>query len=174
MYNDKTMKQKESIKSVKSECVILLHDIRSIVNVGAIFRTADALGISKIILSGITPTPIDRFGRMRDDFSKSALGAENSITWEYNEKPLKIITQYKKSGYTIVSLEQNPRSIDYKRLSFNKNDKILFVPGSEVSGVPQNIIKKSDYIVEIPMRGIKESLNVSVATGIVLYRLLDR
>lgn len=175
MYNDKSMTEK-TLKNKKKipECTILLHDIRSIINVGAIFRTADAIHVTQIILTGITPTPIDRFGRKRDDFAKSALGAEEVIPWKYQEKPLSVINSYKKQGYKIVCIEQDIQSIDYKQLKIGKNDKILLIPGNEVDGVPKNILKKTDHILEIPMNGIKESLNVSVATGIILYRLLDQ
>ena len=166
----KTLEKKNKIP----ECIILLNDIRSITNVGAIFRTADAVGIKQIILSGITPTPTDRFGRKRDDFTKSALGAEEIVSWKYQEKPISIINSYKKQGYKIICLEQDSRSIDYKQLKVRGSDKILLIPGNEIDGVPKKKIKKADYILEIPMNGIKESLNISVATGIILYRLLDQ
>lgn len=151
---------------------ILLHNIRSVYNVGAIFRTADALGVSKIYLSGYTPTPLDRFSNERKDFAKSALGAEKTMAWEYSKNPTKIIDGIKKEKFQIVSIEQDKKSIDYKKAKIN--NKTLVILGNEVSGISKNILKKSNLIVEIPMRGGKESLNVSVSAGIVLFRLFDK
>lgn len=157
-----------------SNCILLLHDIRSVINVGAMFRTADAIGVNKIILSGTTPAPIDRFGRIRDDFAKSALGAEKSVIWEQSENIMKTLKDLRADKYTLYALEQSPKSIDYKKVSVKKGSKIVLIPGAEVTGVPNTILKLADHILEIPMHGQKESLNVSVATGIVLYRLLDQ
>ncbi len=168
-----SVKKPQPIRAIP-ECILLLHDIRSITNVGALFRTADAVGVNQIILSGITPAPIDRFGRKRSDFTKSSLGAEESVPWKQVSNIITTITNLKKQGYTVYALEQNLRSVDYKSIKINKNDKIVLIPGNEIDGVPKNILKKMDAIIEIPMRGIKESLNVSVATGIVLYQLLDQ
>lgn len=155
--------------------ILLLHDIRSIVNVGALFRTADAININQVILSGYTPTPIDRFGRKRNDFIKASLGAEDSIVWGKTLKTLKqTISDFKKAGYTICCIEQSKQSIDYKLYKPKKNEKLVIIPGNEVLGISNDILKLADVVLEIPMRGEKESLNISVATGIVLYRLLDR
>jgi tRNA G18 (ribose-2'-O)-methylase SpoU len=165
--------QNPQLKPILPECILVLHDIRSITNVGALFRTADAVGVSQIILSGITPAPIDRFGRKRTDFTKVSLGSEDSVPWKQVATITTTLTTLKKQGYTLYALEQNPQSVDYKSVKIKKTDKIVLIPGNEVDGVPKNILKKCDSILEIPMQGIKESLNVSVATGIVLYRLLD-
>ncbi len=165
-------KAKKPIQDI--DCILILHDIRSVVNVGAMFRTADAIGVRKIILSGTTPAPIDRFGRIRDDFAKSALGAEKSVSWERSEDILKILKGLKADKYTLYALEQSPKSIDYKEVSVKRGTKIALIPGAEVTGVPKDVLKLADYILEIPMYGQKESLNVSVATGIALYRLLDQ
>lgn len=157
---------------MKREACILLHDIRSVYNVGAIFRTADAIGVSKIYLTGITPTPIDRFNQPRQDFAKSALGSERSVAWEYAKSPAALITRLKKEGTQVVCVEQSASSVDYKKAKFGK--KVLVVLGNEVSGVSKSILNKADIIAEIPMRGLKESLNVSVSAGIVLFRWFDR
>jgi 23S rRNA (guanosine2251-2'-O)-methyltransferase len=160
-------------KKTIPECILLLHDIRSVINVGALFRTADSVGVSRILLSGTSPAPIDRFGRKRSDFVKAALGAEDSVIWNVVEKIIPTIKNLKKQGYRIIVLEQANNSIDYKKVSLLKNEKIVLIPGNEVDGVPKKILDLTDTIIEIPMRGTKESLNVSVATGIALYRLLD-
>jgi tRNA G18 (ribose-2'-O)-methylase SpoU len=150
--------------------VLILHDIRSAQNVGAIFRTADACGVDKIIISGYSPTPLDRFGRKRNDISKSALGAEGTVSWEYSENIMETLLDFKKEGFKIISLEQSEKSVDYKNIKLS--DKNIFIVGNEISGVGQEMLAISDEIAEIPMVGKKESLNVSVATGIFLFRVL--
>jgi tRNA G18 (ribose-2'-O)-methylase SpoU len=155
---------------VKKLTILILNDIRSTHNVGSIFRTADACGISKIYLVGTTPTPIDRFGRERKDVAKTALGAEKTIPWEYYEKAEPLIEKLKKDNFTIVAIEQSKKSIDYKEVKLNNNSAIIL--GSEVTGISEEVLEKCDIVVEIPMLGKKESLNVSVATGVVLFRIL--
>ncbi len=150
---------------------LVLDNIRSAHNVGAIFRTADAAGVEKIYLIGTTPAPIDRFGRTRPDIQKTALGAEKSVAWEHVSNTEPFLKQLKKEGVTILALEQHEKSKDYKKIKL-KGATALIV-GNEVEGIPESILKKADHIIEIPMRGKKESLNVSVATGIALFRLLD-
>jgi tRNA G18 (ribose-2'-O)-methylase SpoU len=155
----------------QQENILILHDIRSVENVGAMFRTADAAGINKIYLTGYTPTPLDRFGRKRGDLAKSALGAEEFVQWEQKKMVCPVILKLKREGFQIVAIEQDEKSIDYKKLKLkNKN---AFIVGTEVTGIPKNILEKCDIIAEIPMRGKKESLNVSVATGIALFRILN-
>lgn len=155
-----------------NERILVLHNIRSEHNVGAIFRTADAAGISEIILSGYTPAPKDRFGRAVSGIAKAALGAEASISWRSTKKIGAEILKLKKSGYEIVALEQSPRSIDYKK--YIPKEKVAVILGNEVLGVSPALLKKADAVLEIPMKGKKESLNVSVATGILLFRMFDR
>ena len=155
----------------KQQNILILNDIRSVENVGAMFRTADAAGIDKIYLTGYTPCPLDRFGRKRGDLAKSALGAEEFVKWEQKKNVLPLLTKLKKEKYLIIGIEQDKKSIDYKKVKLqNKN---VFIIGTEVTGIPKNILKKCDIIAEIPMRGKKESLNVSVATGIALFRMLN-
>ncbi len=153
-----------------SENILILHNIRSVENVGAMFRTADAGGIDKIYLVGVTPAPLDRFGRKRQDLAKSALGAEEFVKWESKKTLLPLLTKLKKENYFIIGIEQSENSIDYKKVKLK--EKNAFIVGTEVSGIPENILKKCDVIAEIPMRGKKESLNVSVAFGIALFRML--
>src|SRR3989338_1227342 len=155
---------------MKKETLIILHNIRSVENVGAIFRTCDAIGVKKIYLTGYTPAPFDRFGRKRKDLAKSALGAENFVNWESKKSLRHLLDQLKKEGFYVIGVEQDKESINYKKLKLK--NKSAFIFGSEVFGVPKNILKKCDVIAEIPMHGQKESLNVSVTLGIVLFETL--
>ena len=149
--------------------IVILHNIRSVENVGAMFRTADAAGVNKIYLTGYTPAPLDRFGRTRQDLVKAALGAEKYVAWEQKKSISALISNLKEKGYYIVAVEQDKNSIDYRKLKANSKQPKAFILGSEVGGIPKNILKMCDIIVEIPMHGRKESLNVSVALGIVLF-----
>ncbi|MFA6136258.1 MAG: RNA methyltransferase [Candidatus Paceibacterota bacterium] len=153
--------------------IAILHNIRSMHNVGSIFRTADASGIKKIYICGITPTPTDRFGKIREQISKVSLGAEKYLPWEYYKSITTLIKRLKKEKYKIIALEQDRKSIPYYKLGFNEN-KIAIVVGNEIKGIPKNILKLCDKIVEIPMRGRKESLNVSVAFGILVFELIKK
>lgn len=154
---------------MKNNSILILPDIRSAINIGAIFRTADAVGISKIFLTGYTPRPTDKFGRIQKDIAKSALGAETWVPWEYKKTTIPLLTSLKKDGYKIIAIEQDKRSIDYKKIKLQ--NKIAIIMGPEVTGLPQSILNKCDEIAEIPMHGKKESLNVSVACGIALFRI---
>lgn len=156
---------------MKKEIIIILDNIRSVHNVGSIFRTADTLGISKLILCGTTPTPIDRFGRNRQDIAKVALGAEKNICWENEKETIKVIKKLKKVGYQIIAIEQAKNSVDYKKVKVQ--NKVVFVMGEEVKGLSPTILKLADIVAEIPMKGQKESLNVSVAFGVALFRILN-
>ncbi len=151
---------------------VLLYNIRSAHNVGAMFRTADAIGVTHMYLSGYTPTPLDRFKRPVKEIAKTALGAEKEIAWEYHKDPEEIIASLKEKGFTILGLEQNVRAIDYK--TYTAPEKLLFIVGSEVEGLSLELCALCDVLLEIPMYGKKESLNVSVAFGIALFQLLDR
>ncbi len=162
----------QDMKENEKEVVVVLDNVRSVHNVGAIFRTSDALGISKIFLCGITPSPVDRFGRERSDLHKSALGAENSVKWEYVSSALDCVLHLKSLGYSVVCIEQDKNSIDYKNV-IPKN-KTVFVFGNEVTGVSKEILLTADEIAEINMSGKKESLNVSVTFGIVMFRILNK
>ena len=154
----------------KQENIVIFHNIRSVENVGGMFRTADAAGIDKIYLTGYTPAPLDRFGRKRKDLAKSALGAEEFVRWEQKKNILPLLTKLKEEGFTIIGIEQDKKSVDYKKVKVKS--KNVFIVGAEVTGIPKNILQKCDVIAEIPMRGKKESLNVSVALGVVLFKVL--
>ncbi|HBB54042.1 hypothetical protein A2443_00950 [Candidatus Nomurabacteria bacterium RIFOXYC2_FULL_43_16] len=150
--------------------ILILHNIRSVENVGAIFRTADAAGVNKIYLTGYTPAPLDRFGRKRGDLAKSALGAEEFVLWEQKKNILPLLAKLKREKFLIIAIEQDKKSVDYKKV--RPKAKNAFIAGPEVEGIPQNILQKCDIIAEIPMKGKKESLNVSVALGVALFRIL--
>jgi tRNA G18 (ribose-2'-O)-methylase SpoU len=155
--------------------VVILHNIRSLYNVGAIFRTADAAGIEKLYLSGITPTPYDSFNRLRSKLTKVSLGAEKYITWEKVKSTSKLIEKLKRDGYQVFAIEQANGSIPYYKVKIDSKRKRKFlalVVGSEVNGLPLAILRRVHKILEIPMFGKKESLNVAVALGIVIYSLI--
>ncbi|MFA6397627.1 MAG: TrmH family RNA methyltransferase [Candidatus Paceibacterota bacterium] len=153
------------------ENILIFNNIRSAQNVGAMFRTADAVGISKIYLVGYTPAPIDRFGKKRSDLEKSALGAEEMVPWEIKKSLSAIIRRLRREGFLIIAIEQSENSIDYKKVK-TKN-KTAFVVGNEVIGLPKNLLNECDIVAEIKMSGKKESLNVSVALGVALFRILN-
>ncbi len=158
-------------KRKSQENILILNNIRSVENVGAMFRTADAGGVDKIYLVGYTSAPIDRFGRKRNDLAKSALGAEEFVAYESVKTILPLIKKLKKEGYQIMAIEQDEKSVDYKKVKAkNKN---AFIVGAEVEGIPKNVLTQCDVIAEIPMLGKKESLNVSVSLGIALFRILE-
>jgi len=152
-----------------TKIILILHDIRSVENVGSIFRTADAMGVSKILISGYTPAPLDRFGREREDIKKTALGAEKTVSWEQIKNINTKIKNLKKEGYEICALEQSKRSISLE--SYTPKESVVLIVGNEVLGVSKKLLEKCTKILEIPMRGKKESLNVAVATGIALYAI---
>ena len=152
--------------------VVVLDNIRSVHNVGSIFRTSDALGIDKIYLCGCTPTPIDRFGRDRKDLAKVALGAEKDIKWEYAKDTAELIKKLKKEKYQIITVEQAENSVDYKKI--RPSNQVALVMGEEVKGMTKKVLELADIIAEIPMHGNKESLNVSVAFGIAGYRIFEK
>ncbi len=153
----------------KKEIYLVLHNIRSLHNVGSVFRTADASGVKKIYLTGYTPAPTDRFGKVRPEIHKTALGAEKFVKWEHCKKISALFKKLKKQKIRLIAVEQNNKAINYKK--FKPYYPILLIFGNEVRGLSKNILAKCDKIIEIPMHGKKESLNVSVAAGIILFSL---
>jgi tRNA G18 (ribose-2'-O)-methylase SpoU len=146
----------------KNKFCVILHNIRSAYNVGAIFRTADAVGIDKLYLTGYTPTP-DKNKKIE----KTALDAQNYVAWEYYKNIGYLLKKLKKQGFKIVALEQSDKSIPYYK--FKPKFPLVLVVGNEVRGLNKRILVQVDYVLEIPMFGKKESLNVAVAFGIVAY-----
>lgn len=151
--------------------IIVAHDIRSRENVGAIFRTADALGGAELILSGITPAPIDRFGRMDEKLAKVALGAERTVPWKQVRTTDELFAAL--VGKKLFVVEQDVRSVPYYSMQLTQPelDNAALLVGNEVSGVPQEILNRADVIVEIPMVGKKESLNVAISFAIVAFHV---
>ena len=146
---------------------LLLENIRSAYNVGAIFRTADASGVDKIFLIGHTPTPIDRFGRVQTEIHKTSLGASDFIAWEHADTATELLEQLQSDGVQVAAVEQTPQAILIT--NFTEPESVVYVLGNEVTGVSPEVLALADIIIELPMLGQKESLNVSVTAGIVLY-----
>lgn len=154
------------MKTERREMAVLLHNVRSAHNVGSIFRTADASGVSHVYLTGYTPIPVDRFGRVQRDIAKTALGAERFLAWEHRASPRDIMRTLRQDGWRIVGVEQDARSKDWR--TFRCSRKTLFIFGNEVHGLSAALRAACDTLIDIPMRGAKESLNVSVAAGVIL------
>jgi tRNA G18 (ribose-2'-O)-methylase SpoU len=162
--------------SAKNQSLYLVLDnIRSRENVGSIFRTADAAGVAKIYLCGITPTPDDgnpsNFSESSSKLSKTALGAEKWVPWEYYKQTFRLLSSFDKKKFCIIALELNKKSDNIFKIKLPKNKNIIIVLGNEVKGLSRAILKRADKIAAIPMHGRKESLNVAVAAGVALYQL---
>lgn len=148
---------------IKHELYIILEDIRSALNVGAIFRTCDAVGAKKLILTGITPCP------PHNKIPKTALGSIESVDWEYIKEPKAAIDKYA-SITDLIAVELTPKAEDIYKYRFNKPTTLVF--GNEISGVSEYAISKAKACVKIPMFGIKESLNISTSLGISAYEVI--
>lgn len=155
-------------KADKTPIVIVLDNIRSQHNIGSIFRTADAFRIEKIYLCGITACPPSR------EIQKTALGATESVSWEYIENSIDIVKNLKVNGFIIASVEQVTNSISLIDFFPKISQKYAVVFGNEVNGVEQNVINISDICIEIPQFGTKHSFNVSVTAGIVVWELFNK
>lgn len=154
----------EEFKEVgKIPVVVVLDNIRSMHNIGAVFRTSDAFLVEKIYLCGITATPPNK------EIRKTALGATESVDWEYVAEIHELISQLKNENYMILSVEQTEGSLSLLDFEIKPNAKYALILGNEVDGVQQIVINESDFCVEIPQDGTKHSLNVSVCAGIVLW-----
>ncbi len=149
----------------KTPFIIVLDNIRSLNNIGSVFRTSDAFLIEAIYLCGITAYPPNK------EIHKTALGASDSVSWNYFEKTEMAVSKLKKDDYIIVSIEQVENSIRLDKFKIDKSKKYAFIFGNEVKGVQQNIVDISNYSVEIPMLGTKHSLNISVSMGVVLWEV---
>jgi len=147
---------------------IVLDNVRSLHNVGSAFRTADAFRIEKIFLTGITGTPPHR------EIQKTALGATESVVWEYSEKPADTVSRLKAEGYRIIIIEQTSSSISLHQFAPVTTEKYCLVFGNEVEGVSEEVIEYGDLAVEIPQTGTKHSLNISVCLGIVVWEIFRK
>ncbi|MCB9361145.1 MAG: RNA methyltransferase [Flavobacteriales bacterium] len=149
----------------KTPIIVVLDNIRSLNNIGSVFRTADSFLLEAIYLCGITAQPPHR------DIQKTALGATESVTWKHFESTTQAIEALKQDNYKIASIEQTENSVMLNEYTVNKNEKLAIVFGNEVKGVEQEVINNSDVVIEIPQYGTKHSLNISVSAGIVIWEL---
>jgi 23S rRNA (guanosine2251-2'-O)-methyltransferase len=152
----------------KTPLIIILDNVRSLNNIGSVFRTADAFLIKKIYLCGITAQPPHK------DIQKTALGATDSVAWEYAENTIDVIEKLKKDGVFIASIEQAELAVSLQDFSVQKDMTYAIVFGNEVKGVKQNIVSASDVAIEIPQYGTKHSLNISVSVGVVTWDLFSK
>ena len=155
-------------KATKTPIIVVLDNIRSLNNVGSVFRTSDAFLIEKIYLCGITAIPPNR------EIHKTALGATESVDWEHKQDTLALVKKLKSEGIVVAAIEQAENSIMLDKFSLESNKKIAIVFGNEVKGVQQEVVSESDYCVEIPQIGTKHSLNISVSCGVVLWDLYQK
>jgi tRNA G18 (ribose-2'-O)-methylase SpoU len=153
-------------KSEKHEVIAVLDNVRSLHNVGSVFRTADAFSLRGVMLCGITATP------PHNEIHKTALGAEESVDWQYFESTIEAVQTLKKQGFTIVGIEQVDKSIQLPHFIPLPDANYAFIFGNEVKGVQQKVIDLCDFCIEIPQFGTKHSLNVSVSAGIVLWETI--
>ena len=151
----------------KDPIVVLLDNVRSLNNVGSVFRTCDAMAVKKLYLGGITAKPPHR------EIQKTAIGATESVKWEYVEITEAVVLKYKNLGYKIIAVEQTVNSKDLTKYKWN-DEKTMIIFGNEVNGVQQNIIDMADLSIEIPQWGTKHSLNISVSAGIILWDLKSK
>jgi tRNA G18 (ribose-2'-O)-methylase SpoU len=152
-------------KAAKIPVVIVLDNIRSLNNIGSVFRTADAFRIEKIFLCGITARPPHR------DIQKTALGATESVDWEYLQDVSKSVEYLKKQGYSIYAIEQTDSSLNIEEYQFKNDKKVAVIFGNEVKGVSEVLMNMVDSCIEIPQYGTKHSLNISVSAGIIIWNL---
>ncbi len=156
----------EEFKRVdKIPLTLVLDNVRSLNNIGSVFRTADAFRLEKIYLCGITATPPHR------EIHKTALGSTESVQWEYREETVDAISELKQTGYQIFSVEQAEGALLLDQVQLADNQKYALVFGHEIRGVAQRVVDMSDYCIEIPQYGTKHSLNISVAAGIVIWEM---
>lgn len=159
----KRLTVEEYHEAEKMPLVVVLDDVRSMYNVGSVFRTSDAFRVEKICLCGITSTP------PHPEIHKTALGAEDSVSWQHYDTALEAVTELQKAGYTVFSVEQAEGSTSLPSFHAERGRKYAVVMGNEVKGVHQEVIDASDGCLEIPQFGTKHSMNVSVTTGIIIY-----
>lgn len=159
----------EDFKSTsKNPIVVVLDNVRSMNNVGAVFRSSDAFCIEKIVLCGITAKPPHR------DINKTALGADQSVEWLYAEKTGLALTELKNEGYHIIGVEQTDESIALDQFPVSKDEKYALVFGNEAFGISDDVLDHLDVAIEIPQYGTKHSLNISVAVGVVLWEFVRK
>lgn len=158
----------EEFKQVeKIPVAVVLDDVRSEMNVGSVFRTADAFVIERIALCGITATP------PKHEIHKTALGAEDSVEWTHHKTALEAVEQLREQGYTICSIEQVHGSVSLEEFTIDPRKKYVLVLGNEVKGVSQVVVDASDCCIEIPQLGTKHSLNIACSAAIVMWHFFN-
>ncbi len=165
LTHDELLARQKSSVAQKLPFTVVLNNIRSLYNVGSIFRTCDGLGVEKLWLGGITGTPDTERGRI----GKKALGAEKTVLWEHTVDILPVLRNLKGLGYQIVLLEQTKESIPYHE--FEPKPPVCLVLGNEITGISEELLALSDAAIEIEMAGVKNSLNVAVAFGVAAYHI---
>ncbi len=151
-------------KIEKDPIIVLLDDVRSLNNIGSVFRTCDAMRVKKIYLCGITGQPPHR------EIRKTAIGASESVDWEHENNASEILKKYRDLGYETIAVEQTSSSVSLEKYQLN-NKNILLVFGNEINGVSQKLVNLCDFSVEIPQWGTKHSMNISVSVGMVLWNI---
>jgi len=155
-------------QSEKTPLIVILDNIRSLNNIGSVFRTSDAFLVEKIYLCGITATPPNA------DIHKTALGSTDSVDWEYAENTLDVVEKLKAENVEIVSIEQAENAVMLDKFEVEKNKKYAIIFGNEVKGVDQKVVSASDTVIEIPQFGTKHSLNISVSAGVVIWEMFKQ
>jgi tRNA G18 (ribose-2'-O)-methylase SpoU len=158
----------EFISSQKTRLIIILDNIRSLNNIGSVFRTSDAFLVEKIYLCGITAKPPHK------DIHRTALGATESVAWEYREDTLELIKELQENNVKVASIEQAENAVMLNEFIPNKEHTLALVFGNEVKGVQQEVVSASDYVIEIPQFGTKHSLNISVSAGVVIWDVFSK
>ena len=154
--------------ATKTPIIVVLDNIRSLNNIGSVFRTSDAFLVEKIYLCGITAQPPHK------DIQKTALGSTDSVNWEYRKDTLKLVEDLKKEGICIAAIEQAEDAVMLNEYSLEPNKKIALVFGNEVKGVSQEVVNASDTVIEIPQFGTKHSLNIAVSAGMLIWDLFNK
>lgn len=152
----------------KNQLIAILDNVRSLNNIGSVFRTADAFAIEAVYLCGITAQPPHR------EINKTALGATESVIWRYYEQTIDAVKQLQKEGWKVYAIEQTEKSIMLNNFKPELNEKVALVFGHEIKGVEQEVINLSDGVIEIPQKGTKHSLNISVSAGVVIWEIVNK
>jgi 23S rRNA (guanosine2251-2'-O)-methyltransferase len=157
-----------TVPGLTASTLIWLHNIRSMHNIGSIFRTADAFAAAGIVISGYSPVP------PRQEITKTALGADETVNWIYFDTAFAVIEYLRKQKYTLIGLEQTDKSVALSSLDLSNIEKICIIPGNEIHGIDSELMTYIDIFTEIPQYGNKHSLNVSVATGIAIFAINEK
>jgi 23S rRNA (guanosine2251-2'-O)-methyltransferase len=155
-------------ESEKNPIIVVLDNVRSMNNIGSVFRTCDAFRVDRLFLCGITATPPHR------EIHKTALGATDSVSWEYFEDTKKAVARLKEDGYYIIAVEQTDKSVHLNDYVPDKTKKIALIFGNEINGIDDEVLALCDFCLEIPQFGTKHSINISVSAGIILWDIVTK